>query len=335
MRLTEGSPWKDWLYRALPAVRHRSTTVHDIGGMDLIHYCRIEGGNFGDDLNIQLWGRLFPNLSSLKGRVIFYGVGTILDGRHDKHVRKVVLGSGIGEAHMALSDPNWDFRWVRGPKTADEFGIAKQFGLGDSAILWPGLQFGHNAHGPIGLVPHYATWDSFDWTDVGAKAGMTVINPRQSPDRVIDEMRSCSRIMAESLHGAICADAMGIPWAACVLAHRFNEFKWRDWLATIERPYQPLMMDRPLVRSIPKVKALANKLARAVNYQRLTRHPHLRPTKAATAQDVLSVARSLRSYGVDRQHFYCSNPLDVARQRQRMLQRCAEFAQDYELEFTP
>ena len=91
--------------------------------MNFIHYCHIEGGNFGDDLNMQLWGRLFPNLSALKGRALFYGIGTLLDGRHDHHVKKVVLGSGIGEAHKARTDNNWDFRWVRGPKTAEEFRI--------------------------------------------------------------------------------------------------------------------------------------------------------------------------------------------------------------------
>ena len=45
--------------------------------MGLIKYCRIAGGNFGDDINLQLWKRLFPNLEELTGRVFFYGVGTL------------------------------------------------------------------------------------------------------------------------------------------------------------------------------------------------------------------------------------------------------------------
>jgi hypothetical protein len=55
---------------------------------------------------------------------------------------------------------------------------------------------------------------------------------------------------------------MGIPWSACVLAHRFNDFKWKDWLDTVQRPFAPLVMDRPLVRTIRRSKALANRLAR-------------------------------------------------------------------------
>ena len=92
--------------------------------MKRLKYCAIEGGNFGDDINLQLWGRLFPNLAELSDKVLLYGVGTLLDGRHDPSLRKVVLGSGIGETRAALADNNWDFRWVRGPMTASEFGTA-------------------------------------------------------------------------------------------------------------------------------------------------------------------------------------------------------------------
>ncbi|MDR3453015.1 MAG: hypothetical protein P4L96_09450 [Rhodoferax sp.] len=303
--------------------------------MALIQYCCIDGGNFGDDINLQLWARLFPDLSKLTGQVLFYGVGTLLDGRHDATARKVVLGTGLGGNLVGLPDSNWDFRWVRGPKTAKEFGIPSELALGDSAILWPELLPGHDAAGPVGLIPHHATWDSFDWDRVAGKADMLAINPRQSPNAVIAQTRTCSRILAESLHGAICADAMGIPWAACVLAHRFNEFKWRDWLATVNRPYAPLMMDRPLISSITCSKAMLNRLARLVRYQRHTRHPALRPVVVATPEDAGRVADALRAYGRQAANFTCSNPSDVARQKQRMLSRCEEFARDYRLQFTP
>lgn len=303
--------------------------------MKLLKHCCINGGNFGDDLNLQLWDRLFPNLSVLKGKVLFYGIGTLLDGQHDQAIKKVVLGTGIGEAQVAGADANWDFRWVRGPKTAAEFGLSNDHAVGDSAILWPELTTGHDLLGPIGLIPHYATWDSYDWVNVASNAGMVAINPRQAPNVVIDQLRSCSRVLAESLHGAICADAMGIPWAACVLAHRFNEFKWRDWLATINRPYAPLMMDRPLVREIAFAKSVANQLARLIGYQHVTRNPSLRPVAAATMDDARSVSQSLNRYATCSANFTCSAPSHIARQKKDMLLRCEAFARDYELEFTP
>ena len=83
-----------------------------------IKYCPIEGGNFGDTLNTMVWDRLFPDLTLHKEDMLVYGIGTLLDGRHDQSRKKIVLGSGIGEAHAAMPDPNWDFRWVRGPLSA-------------------------------------------------------------------------------------------------------------------------------------------------------------------------------------------------------------------------
>lgn len=302
-----------------------------------IKYCPIEGGNFGDTLNTMVWDRLFPDLTKLKDGILVYGIGTLLDGRHDRSLKKVVLGSGLGEARAALPDPNWEFRWVRGPLSAHEFGISSDLALGDPAVLWPELQAGCGGapDGPVGLIPHYRTWDSYDWVQVAANAGMVAINPRQSPSEVIAQTRACSRIMAESLHGAICADAMAIPWAPCILAHRFNEFKWKDWLATVHRPFAPMVADRPLVRSIGKPKALTNRLARLVNYKTHTRHPALRPVAGATANDARRVAQALQDYARRDENFACSKPADVDRQRERMLTACNTFARDYGLRFTP
>lgn len=302
-----------------------------------IKYCPIEGGNFGDTLNTMVWDRLFPDLTRRKEEMLVYGIGTLLDGRHDRSRKKIVLGSGIGEAHAALPDPNWDFRWVRGPLSAHEFGLPSELALGDPAVLWPALQAGcgGTADGPIGLIPHYRTWDSYDWIQVAADAGMVAINPRQSPDAVVAQLRTCSRIMAESLHGAICADAMAIPWAPCILAHRFNEFKWRDWLATVNRSFTPMVADRPLVRTVSPTKAMANRLARWVRYKEHTRRPALRPVTAATPFDARCVADALAHYARSDAHFACSHPADVDRQRQRMLAACNAFAKDYGLSFTP
>ncbi len=304
--------------------------------MNLINYCAVQGGNFGDDINLQLWHRLFPDLSKLKGQAVFYGIGTLLDGPHDRSVRKVVLGAGIGEINSAQPDSSWDFRWVRGPKTASEFGLSSDFGVGDPAILWPGLtEVELQGDGPVGLIPHFATWDHFDWRSVADKAGMVAINPREAPHKVFANMRGCSQILSESLHGAICADAMGIPWAACILSHRFNEFKWNDWMATIHRRYNPLVMHRPLVREISPAKGWTNRIARLVHYKRYTRHPNLRPLRVATQEDVSAVANTLYAFGANPYHFSCSHHRHIDRQKAAMLNRCEAFARAYDLQFEP
>jgi succinoglycan biosynthesis protein ExoV len=249
-------------------------------------------------------------------------------------MKKVVLGAGIGETGSVARDANWEFHWVRGPLTAREFGLSRESAIGDPAILWPELCAGHDAKGPVGLIPHYATWDKFDWEAVAADAGMVAINPHQAPNQVISQMRHCSRIMAESLHGAICADAMAIPWAACILAHRFNEFKWLDWMATINRPYAALAMDRPLVRVISPSKSIANRVARLIKFKRRTRYPALRPVAVSTPEDAQIVATTLARYCREKQQFSCSNPALIDQQRKRMYERCAEFANEYQLEFS-
>lgn len=300
-----------------------------------IQYCQIEGGNFGDDLNALLWPSVFPDLSQRAMDTVFYGIGTILGGRHAGKQKKVVLGAGIGAHQATQSDLNWDYRWVRGPESARELGLSAELALGDPALLWRELQPANRSMGPVGLIPHYATWDSYDWQKVAADAGMVAINPRLPPAEVAAQLRDCGRVMAESLHGAICADAMGIPWAACLLAHRFNHFKWRDWLATIDRPrrqnLEPFVSDRPLVRHIHSAKAMANRLARSVNYLKETRHPALRPVAAATPQDAHRVADTLFQFSRDEDRFACSSPGHIVSQRARMVDACASFAADYGL----
>lgn len=297
----------------------------------VIQYCKVAGGNFGDDLNLWIWPTLFPDLPALEGRALFYGTGTLLGGRHDSSITKLVLGAGIGEAGVAVPGKHWDFRWVRGPCTAREFGLPRALGLGDSALLLPGLGGGPDARGPVGLIPHHKTWESYDWDAVAARAGMRGINPKQSPLDVLRQMRGCSRIVSESLHGAIFADAIGIPWAACVLAHRFNEFKWRDWLATIDRAFAPFVIERGLVRGIGLGKSLANHMARLLRYQRHTRRPGLRPVAAASRGDADRVAEALFDFSRQDANFACSHPAHVGRQKQQMLDRCEDFARDYHL----
>lgn len=302
-----------------------------------IKYCPIDGGNFGDALNTTVWQQLFPDLTQIQNDMLVYGIGTLLDGRHDRTLKKAVLGSGIGQEHAARPDPNWDFRWVRGPLSAREFGLPESLALGDPAVLFRDLQAAREVPkgGPIGLIPHYRTWDSFDWVDVARKAGMVAINPRQSPKEVVAQLRSCSKVLAESLHGGICADAMAIPWAPCVLAHRFNDFKWKDWMATVNRKFDPMVSDRPLLRTISRSKATVNRLARWVRYKNQTRRPNLRGVANATASDVACVSESLARFACNDAHFVHSDPRHVNRQRERMLMACEQFARDYGLCFTP
>ena len=298
------------------------------------NYCQIAGGNFGDDLNRLMWPALFPELPQMGGHVAVYGIGTILGGTHARSQHKVVLGSGLGGARIRPLRGSWDFRWVRGPCTALRLRLAPERALGDPASLWPVLQASPTGEGAWGLMPHHATWDGFDWEQVAGQAGMLAINPKQSPVAVVAQMRRCSRVLSESLHGAIFADALGIPWAGCVLSHRFNQFKWRDWLATVNRPFSPFVADRPLVRQISRNKALRNRFARWSGYLRGSRNPALRAVAPSSVADAWQVSDALARYAGHEGNFACSPAQQVETQRQRMLQACQTFARDYGLRCT-
>jgi hypothetical protein len=301
-----------------------------------IDYCLIEGGNFGDDLNSTLWRQLFPDIDQLSKDVVITGIGTILSRKPAANMRKVILGSGATGPNVQLNTGNSDIRWVRGPQSAQAVGVAKQLGVGDPAWLYSDLYdaFDADRSGAIGLIPHWATWCSFDWKSVAAHAGMIGIDARLPPAQVMHKMRSCSRILTESLHGAVFADAMGIPWAPAILAHRFDRFKWEDWSASIHRQFNPFIADRPLVNSIGPIKSITNRIAKGINFK-TSRLPALRAIKASSAEDAEQIATQLFKYCADESNFFCSNPRLVKMRKERMLDICADFAKDYGLTFRP
>src|SRR5580658_6455499 len=100
--------------------------------------------NFGDELNELLWPHLLPGLVELNpvdrtqvednGADLFLGIGSVLDARHPADRRKIVAGAGFGGYETPASlDGSWDIYWVRGPRTARQFGLPAAFGLGDPA----------------------------------------------------------------------------------------------------------------------------------------------------------------------------------------------------------
>lgn len=301
-----------------------------------IDYCRIEGGNFGDDLNLTLWRQLFPDIDHLNPNVVVAGIGTILSRKPSSNIKKVILGAGANGPKIKLNVNNSDIRWVRGPKSARAVGGAKHLGLGDPAWLYADLfeKVEPISNGSIGLIPHWKTWKSFDWQRVANNAGLIGIDASLHPAQVVHKMRSCSRILTESLHGAVFADAMGIPWAPAVLAHRFHKFKWEDWTESIHREFVPFMPDRALVHSVGKIKSLTNWMMREAQFGLSMREPALRAIKAASPSDEEQVSAQLFEYCSNASNFFCSDPVFVKAQREKMLDVCAKFAKDYGLRFS-
>ncbi|GAB3736119.1 hypothetical protein GCM10028862_20490 [Luteimonas pelagia] len=297
-----------------------------------LHYCRIEGGNFGDDLNLSLWPALFPDIAGSHPEVRLYGVGTVLGGDQPAGP-KVVLGSGCGYRDARALGDDWRVYWVRGPGTARRLGLDPGLGLGDPAVLWAGLRDHVPTPGRVGFIPHFRSLQRFEWQAVADAAGVALVDPRGAPDAVAAGLAGCERVLCESLHGAIFCDAMGIPWRAVVLARRFNDFKWRDWLDTLGMPLRPVEMPVELLERLSTAKALGNRLARLADRGGPAARNHLRPTRAATAADRDAAAATLRAWAADAAAFTRSDAGVRARRRDAMRDRCAAFADDFGLRF--
>lgn len=67
---------------------------------------------------------------------------------------------------------------------------------------------------------------------------MLYISSRWSVDRVLGLMQQCDVILAEAMHGAIVADALRIPWIPISCSRIILEFKWQDWLSSLNLSYE-------------------------------------------------------------------------------------------------
>ena len=192
--------------------------------------------NFGDELNTVLWPTLLPDFFDDDPAAQFLGIGSVLDGRHGTAGFKIVAGSGYG-GYQALPrlDHKWDIRWVRGPRTAQKLNLPTELGLGDPASLLP-----HTGLVPprkpvrIGFMPHFESAAEGAWDAAASVNGISLIDPRGDPIAIAAAIAGCHVLMSEALHGAIVADALGVPWIAIEPLAHIHRPKWQDWAASLD-----------------------------------------------------------------------------------------------------
>lgn len=202
-----------------------------------IEYCKLERGNFGDDLNGWLWSKLIPELLEKNDDNHLIGIGTILSADYNLlSGKKVVFSSGTGYKTGAKIDNSWDIVGVRGYKTAELYNLPKEKVLCDGAYLLRGvLNCEDFSQGnKIGFMPHNGSIDLFDWASECEKLGLHYISPEASVDCILEEFKQCSKLITEAMHGAIVADALRIPWCAVSYSPRFLKFKWDDWASVLD-----------------------------------------------------------------------------------------------------
>ena len=82
----------------------------------LLRYARMAQGNFGDDVNVELWPELFPDLAGRHPDAHLYGVGTLLGARAPTD-RRSCWGPAAVNRGAPAPDDSWRVYWVRGPRS--------------------------------------------------------------------------------------------------------------------------------------------------------------------------------------------------------------------------
>ncbi len=201
--------------------------------------------NFGDELNAWIWDELLPpGLLDEDRRVLFLGIGSIIQDIYPRDVLKVVMGSGFAGAYSSLPnvhDGTWDFRFVRGPETCRLLGLDPALAVTDAAILLRAVDGLPEPTVGVGtaFMPHYESVERGNWKRVCDHAGIHFIDPTRPSREVLADIRGAELVITEAMHGAIVSDAMRTPWIGVRTMHHVHRMKWFDWAASLEIDYRP------------------------------------------------------------------------------------------------
>jgi succinoglycan biosynthesis protein ExoV len=213
-----------------------------------IHLLEQVHGNFGDELNHWLWNRLLPDMwGDPDDGILFVGIGTILDKNLPAARLKIVFGSGVGYTaappDISANSPHWRIYGVRGPLTARALRLDRRLAMTDPAILLATLQEfkGLKRRGVI-FVPHWKSVRYGYWQKICSDLGIEFIDPCQESRSIVTRIASSEKVIAESMHAAIIADAFRVPWIPVALSREVSPFKWADWAASLDVTYSPLCL---------------------------------------------------------------------------------------------
>jgi succinoglycan biosynthesis protein ExoV len=218
-----------------------------------LFYMRLSRGNFGDDLNLWLWDRIFPGILDDDDRCRFLGIGSLLSERFDDDRQKVVFGTGSGYFKLPRVDERWHFYFVRGPLTARSLGLAPEMALADAAYClglldWPNTE----KRFPASFMCHHMSEPDVDWRSICAAANLHYISPTDTPENCLLQIRQSELVITEAMHGAIVADVFRIPWIPLRYGYRSLDFKWHDWCASMALNYEPLDLPPILQAELPR-----------------------------------------------------------------------------------
>lgn len=205
-----------------------------------LFYCKIDTGNFGDDMNAWFWDLVCPEFRVVAPNTTLFGIGTILWRNNFAAFPEIIVaGSGAGKMVRQQKIPEHVcFAFVRGPLTADTFGLPSATAITDPACLISHINEFRKDYAPSKravFIPHCGTARlPLDWGKIANLADMEYVSPECDAKEVIQDIARARLVVTESLHGAIIADAFRVPWVPIAISPTFSSFKWLDWCASME-----------------------------------------------------------------------------------------------------
>jgi succinoglycan biosynthesis protein ExoV len=246
-----------------------------------LYYQKAVQGNFGDALNEWLWRSVLPGMWEEDG-VVFVGVGTLIDKSIPDGRLRVIFGSGAGYAPppdgVASPAGNWRIYGVRGPLTARILGLDPRLAVTDSAILVNGLsELRTPRKSSVVFVPHWKSVRFGAWKSICEELNIDFVDPCGDSRDVIRRIASADRVIAESMHAAIIADAFRVPWIPVALSREVSAFKWADWSLSLDLEYRPYCLS-PSTR----MEAMRNDMLRWTIFENIFSYPP--PDRLGTPQ---------------------------------------------------
>jgi pyruvyltransferase len=150
-----------------------------------------------------------------------------------------ILGTGAIDSNTKTQFLNAKIIGLRGKNTKKNLGVVDSIVLGDPGLLADKLIQNERSvkKFELGIIPHYLDVNNTAIQKLKLKYGadISIINVRQEPSIVLKEMDACKNIISSSLHGLICADALGIPNRWIKLSELLgDDFKFKDYYSVFD-----------------------------------------------------------------------------------------------------
>ncbi len=223
--------------------------------------------NFGDDINPTFFEKLCgvrPRLVVRRESRHFLGMGSILETATET---SLVLGSGFLKPPVILPKPAQIIS-LRGVLSRDALGLDNSIILGDPMVLVDQLLTSDSGD-DTGFVPHVV---SLKQARLITPPEIRLIDVGRNPWAVVRDISSCRRVICQSLHALIVADALKIPslWVAPSDKMIGGRFKFDDYFSTLDAPKTMHKLTPQLLRSLPDSEfSVGRYLGDKVEYHRV------------------------------------------------------------------